>query len=176
MQATTLVPLEEYLRTEYDPDVDYVEGVLEERHPAERSHGQVQGEVYAYFYERKRDSRLHPFIEQRIRLSSSVIRVPDVCLVRGAVPQEEIFTQPPLVAIEVLSEYDRMGWMLNRIGEFLRFGVRYVWVVDPELRRAWVYTPEGATEAKDLVLRLDDPQVELPLKEIFAAIDANDHP
>jgi hypothetical protein len=32
MAATIIVPVEQYLRTSYDPDMEYVDGALLERH------------------------------------------------------------------------------------------------------------------------------------------------
>lgn len=76
------------------------------------------------------------------------------------------------MAIEILSPEDRFCGMQEKIGDYLRFGVRWVWVIDPLTRRAWVHTSDGMKEAKDEILRMNDPAVELPLLEIFAAIDA----
>ena len=48
MATATLISLEEYLRTAYDPDCDYVDGVLEERNVGEWNHGDLQGEIVHY--------------------------------------------------------------------------------------------------------------------------------
>jgi hypothetical protein len=44
-------------------------------------------------------------------------------------------------------------------------------IIDPDTRKADVYTPQGFYEAKDLILRTDDPPIELPLPELFQALD-----
>jgi Uma2 family endonuclease len=54
------------------------------------------------------------------------------------------------------------------IKDYLNMGVRYVWVVDPYSRLAWIYTNEGAFEATDGVLRTTDPVIEMPLSEVFS--------
>jgi Uma2 family endonuclease len=79
---------------------------------------------------------------------------------------------PPFVVIEILSESDRMTRMQERIGDYLQFGPPFVWVIDPSTRHAWNYTSEGAKEAKDDIRRTQSRAVELPLPEIFGAIDA----
>lgn len=172
MRATQLVSVEEYLTTTYDPDCDYVDGVVLERNLGERIHGEMQGEIYTYFKLRIRQLHIYPFIEQRVQISATRFCVPDICLVAGAKPREQIFSAPPLVAIEILSSEDRMSRMQNKIDDYLNFGVRYVWVIDPASRRAWVYTLEGSREAKDGILRAESPHVELPLPVIFQAIDS----
>jgi len=55
-----LVSVDEYLRTEYDPDCDYMDGVLEERNKAERVHGELQLETAAYFRDRRKTLRVFP--------------------------------------------------------------------------------------------------------------------
>jgi Uma2 family endonuclease len=93
--------------------------------------------------------------------------VPDICVMAGGDPDEEIFTTPPFLCIEVLSPDDRMSRMQDKIGDFLSMGVRYVWLIDPYARRAWTHTNEGCFEAKDGVLRTKDPDIEMPLSEIM---------
>ena len=97
--------------------------------------------------------------------------MPDICLVAGSRSEEKVFTKPPLVVIEILSPEDRLSRMQQRIDEYLKFGVRYVWLIDPEARRAWAHTTESIREAKDLILRTEDPAIELPLADIFREID-----
>jgi Uma2 family endonuclease len=60
-----------------------------------------------------------------------------------------------------------MSRMQEKIDDYLAFGVRYVWLVNPQSRRAYVYTGEGMTEVKDGVLRTRDPEIAVPLAEVF---------
>jgi hypothetical protein len=43
----SLVSVEEYLKTSYSPDCDYVDGVVEERNFGERDHAWIQGKFAA---------------------------------------------------------------------------------------------------------------------------------
>jgi len=45
MDVETLIPLEEYLNTSYDPDMEYVDGVLVERNVGEWTHSSVQSNL-----------------------------------------------------------------------------------------------------------------------------------
>ncbi len=47
---TALLPIEQYLRTSYSPDVDFVDGVIEERHLGEYEHGRLTGLLSAHFH------------------------------------------------------------------------------------------------------------------------------
>ena len=168
MPAGTLISVSEYLSTSYDPDCDYVDGEVLERCLGERDHSKIQRNFILYFGTRMRKWSVHVFPEQRVQVSPTRFRVPDVCVVAGAEPDEQIFTKPPMLCIEILSPEDTMSRMMTRIEDYLAFGVPHVWVIDPSTRRAYNYTAAGMHEVKDGVLRTDDPQIAVPLAEIFS--------
>jgi Uma2 family endonuclease len=59
-----------------------------------------------------------------------------------------------------------MKEMQDRIDDYLDFGVRYVWLLHPGTRRAFVYTRDGVQEVKDGVLTTSDPAISVPLAEL----------
>lgn len=63
-----------------------------------------------------------------------------------------------------------MSDMQEKIGDYLSFGVRYVWVVDPRIRRAWTYTVNRTVEVKDGVLHTENPVIDVALSDIFGAL------
>jgi Uma2 family endonuclease len=93
--------------------------------------------------------------------------VPDVCVVLGGRPDEEILTKPPFLCIEILSPEDRVSRMQDRIDDYLRFGVRYVWLIDPYQRRAWIYMQDEIREVRDGLLRTADLGWIVPLTEVL---------
>src|SRR5262249_7469445 len=104
MKAATLVPVEEYLRTTYEPDCDYVDGEVLERNVGERDHSKLQVELAYYFRSHARQLGIHVYSEQRIQVSPRRFRIPDICVVAGPEPQDQIFRTPPLICIEILSK------------------------------------------------------------------------
>jgi hypothetical protein len=77
-------------------------------------------------------------------------------------------TMPPFVCIEVISSDDRFLELQARIDDYLSKGVRYVWLLDPSARRAYVATTAtGLREVKDTVLRTENPALDLPLDAVF---------
>lgn len=160
-----LVSVEEYLRTVYDPDCDYVDGVVLERNVGEKSHAKVQKRLMWYLEQHYK--ALFVIHETRVQISPTRYRVPDLCVIAGPEPQEEIFTQPPFLCVEILSPEDRMSRMNIRIDDYLAFGVPYVWIIDPQTRKAWIYTSAGMTEVRDGVLRTHEPEIAVPLQELF---------
>ncbi len=169
--APTLVSVEEYLRTDYSPDCDYVEGELQERNVGEKDHGKVQKALILYLGPREKQFGIWVIAEQRLQVTATRFRVPDICVVVGPEPGEQILTRPPAICVEVVSPEDRMSRIQEKIDDYLRFGVRCVWVIDPKTRRAWMYTPDGIAEVRDGMLRAplgDGRELAVPLAEIFA--------
>ncbi len=169
MKGATLVSVEEYLRTSFRPDREYIEARVLERNVGERDHSRVQTLLVGYLLNREKQWAIRVFAEQRVQVKPGRFRVPDVCVLAADAPQEQIFTQPPLLSIEILSKDDRMSEMQERISDYLSFGVPCVWIVDPRTKRAWAHTAAGAQEAKDGMLRCA-PQIVVPLAEIFAEL------
>lgn len=83
MATISLVSVREYLSTSYRPDRDYVDGVVLERNLGEYDHARLQGEVFAYFHARREEWGLRVVPAQRVQISPTRFRVPDVCVVLG---------------------------------------------------------------------------------------------
>jgi Uma2 family endonuclease len=83
----------------------------------------------------------------------------------GAEPDEQIFTTPPFICIEILSAEDRVSRVQERIGDYLAFGVPYVWIIDPKTRKAWRCTAGHIQEVAEL--RTENPAILVPLAELF---------
>ena len=162
-----LISVEEYLRSTYESDCDYVDGRIEERNWGERTHSRFQYriEVYLTRYERL---GIEILPEVRVQVKPTRFRVPDISVVLGG-DEEEVLTRPPFLCIEILSPEDRMSRIEQRISDYLEMGVPYVWVVDPYTKHAYCATPaEGLREVKTGVLKTVDPALEVPLAEIFS--------
>ena len=167
MPAETLVSVSEYLASSYDPDCDYVDGEILERNVGEYDHAKLQKRLILYLGNREAELRIHVVPEQRVQVSRTRFGVPDVCVVAGAEPTEQVFTKPPALCIEILSPEDRMVRMLPKIHEYLSIGVEYVWLIDPQERAALSFSrldPQGAVCD---VLRTENPSIEIPLQAAF---------
>jgi len=165
MATGTLISVSEYLTTSYSPDRDYVDGVVVERNMGEKDHSRLQGMLVGYLILRRKEWGIHVFPEQRVQVKPTRFRIPDICVVAGAEPDEQIFTAPPLVCIEILSKDDRWSQVQERIDDYLAFGVRHVWVIDPRSRKAYEFASEGMHEVKEL--RTQEPEISIPLQALF---------
>jgi Uma2 family endonuclease len=169
MMPVVLVSVEEYLNTDYSPDCDYVDGLLEDRNVGQKDHSTTQMKIAYFLYHRRHQLNISVFPEQRVQVSTSRVGVPDVCVTLGEAPNEQVFTRAPFLCIEILSPDDRMSRMQEKMRDYLGMGVRYLWLIDPYTGLAWIHTSAGAVEAKDGVLRTTDPVIEMPLAEVLPA-------
>ncbi len=143
MATGSPVSIHEYLSTSYRPDCDNVDGAVVERNVGEYDHGRLQGVVSCYY-----------FISQ-----------PDVCVIADLGKPEQIFKTPPLACIEILSKDDRLSEMQDRVDDYLKFGVRYVWILDPSRRKARRCTADGMREVAEL--RTEEPETIVPVAALF---------
>jgi len=171
MSTAALVSLQEYLTTTYHPDCDYVDGRLEERNVGRKDHSSLQGEILYWFYSFRQELGLAAFPALRIKIGARRFRIPDICVVPLPEPDEQIFTQPPYICIEILSPEDTFPRLQERFDDYLAMGVRNVWVLDPASRRGWRVAREGHFEALDGVLRIGDGRVEMRISDLFALND-----
>lgn len=170
MQAqATLVSVDEYLHTSFDgPDREYVDGRIVERNLGEKDHSRLQRKLTNFFGALEKSLGTFCFPEQRVQVKATRFRVPDICIYVGHEPDEQVFTTPPFLVVEILSKDDRASELQEKIDDYLSFGVPCVWVIDPRTRRGCVHTPEAARETKDGVLRTNNPLIEARLNDLFA--------
>ncbi|HLZ71770.1 MAG TPA: Uma2 family endonuclease [Dehalococcoidia bacterium] len=105
------------------------------------------------------------------------VRIPDCAFVRAEriereAPERGIWPGAPDLAVEVLSPSNRFTEMAEKVEDYLRSGVRLVWVIDPEARVAFIYAPNRPVMrvAESGVLSGEDviPGFTLNLAEIWA--------
>ena len=63
------------------------------------------------------------------------------------------------------------GVVREKIEDYQTFGVQYVWVIDPRTRKADIYGPGGAQEAKDGILSTSDPDISVSLPELYRSLE-----
>ena len=80
-----------------------------------------------------------------------------------------ILREPPFLCIEILSPEDRASRMELKIDDYLAFGVKHVWLIDPYQRKAWSYTSEGKRESP-AILTTSEPALTVSPDEVFAAV------
>jgi Uma2 family endonuclease len=159
--------IEEYLNTSYHPDREFVEGLIVERNLGEKTHSAAQAQVIGYFATNAGELGTKVYPGVRVQVSPTRIRVPDVTIIKKSQFQGEIFTSPPHLCIEILSKDDTLEGMQEKINDYLRFGIPYIWIIDPRLRKGYIATKAGLVETEFGVLETSDPKIRLPVAELF---------
>ena len=163
MSTATLIPVEEYLSTSYDPDVEYVDGVLVERNVGDWLHSLIQRNLILALS--RRYPRLYAMPELRSQTKEARYRLPDVCVLL-APPRTRYLIVAAHIAIEILSEDDRMSNTREKLEEYAAKGVPNIWVIDPRLQRISVYAGGNLELVKGDKISTSDG-IELTRDEIF---------
>ena len=163
--------VEEYLRTSWSPDRELVDGRIEERNLGEKEHSILQRFFTVLFAVNRKLWEVEVFPELRTQTKSANFRVPDVLVVRATDRITRYVTQPPLIAVEILSPEDTMSAMRKKAEEYHFFGVENVWVIDPDKRIALRYTGSALEQVNTGELTVPGTPIRVVLSEMFAELD-----
>ncbi len=153
MATTTLMSFAEFERLDAGADhVELLKGELIRLPPAIRSHKEICRRLFLL---------LNAFVE-RLRADGGVIGTvyfemgyrlagephswlqPDLSLSHPEQSGEQYFQGAPLIAFEIVSEYDNADDLEAKVAEYIVNGSQEVWVVHPKLHYALVYGPGDA--------------------------------
>jgi Uma2 family endonuclease len=148
MATKTLVPVEEYLRMSFDgPEPEYLDGEIVERHLGSFEHSEAQERLLEFFRSLKQSFQLFAYPELTLRISPTRRRIADIAVLVGPPPAGQRYpTDPPAFTIEIVSEDDRQVEILEKLVEYHTWGVKHIWVVDPWMRKFFVYDSGGYHE------------------------------
>jgi Uma2 family endonuclease len=164
--------MEEYLHRSFDgADCDYVDGEVIERNMGELPHARLQAELLSMLRNLASSVGLQILPEIRIQTRPTRFRVADIAVWRAGDIGQRIPTVPPFLVVEILSAEDRLVRLQPKIQEYLAHGVRWIWVIDHDERRALSYSPEDPGGALVDDLRTDDPNITIPLADLLSVLD-----
>ena len=164
VSTQTFIPIEEYLRTVYEPDAEFVDGRIVERSMPEDPHSAVQVRLVQLFTPVSPSNNLYLRTELRMRLSAARIRIPDFAVFRGK-PAELVPSSPPLVVVEIASREDRQVQIIQKLEEYRSWGVSHIWLADPWQRQLSVYGDTGLTAVESF--QLADFDLKIAATDIF---------
>jgi Uma2 family endonuclease len=166
--ATALhIPLSDYLGSSYRPDREYVDGEVLERNVGKWEHARLQLVLGAWFFMHEKQWGITSSTEQRVQVSESRVRVPDlVVLTAGAQP--DVLVDPPLLVIEILSPDDTYSDTQDRAHDYRAMGVETVWIIDPKTRSGRMCSGAEWVEAERLEVK--GTPLYVSLTEIFGQL------
>jgi Uma2 family endonuclease len=100
--------------------------------------------------------------------------LPDLAFyVRGRPADNDWMTRPPDIAVEILSHGQRRQELRAKIELYRAWGIRSVWMVDPERRSIDVYEGDGSTtfSGSDVIRTAVVPELDATVEGLFASIE-----
>jgi len=165
MSSVTAVSVSEYLRTSYDPNCEYIDGLLVPKPMPTWRHSRIQGKIFSLI-----DSRFPDYLvgtELTVQVSASRFLVPDLAVQDATMVQEPYPTKPIILCVEILSPDDSLNKTLAKCREYHEWGTAHTWIVDPETQRAWEYTKGSSAQEIDQAGELRAGLIHIPLTDIF---------
>ena len=164
MTSTTLVPVEEYLRSSEKPNCEYKDGVIYPKAMPTKFHSIIMRILLRLL----EDQGVEAFPELTVRISPTRYLVPDLAVANdfpGPYP-----TDPVQLCCEILSPEDRLGAMLGKCEEYHAWGVPFCWVIDPVKRTAWEY--HKGLEPVRAIAELRAGELAVELEKLFSKLDS----
>ena len=165
------VPLDVYLSTSWEPDAEYVGGLIEERPMGEWSHADWQAAVVEFFRNRRKDWNIRVAPELRVQVKPDHYRVPDITILDRNQPIEQIVTHPPLAVIEILSPDDSLSRMLKKLQEYEQMGIQTILILNPGGDEHYRFSAFGLTPLKESAFDLPGTPCRFDLDEIKKLLD-----
>lgn len=164
-----------------DAHVEVVNGELREMAAAGGRHGKVggrfAGELYVYGTRTGTGDVYTSETGFVIQQSPTLLLVPDVVFIKTeTLPNQKepigYFDTPPTVVVEVRSPSQRFPMMLEKVSQYLNFGVPLVWIANPEDRTIIAFYLDGIVRVYRSGDTLDGgdvlPEFSVPVDRFFS--------
>lgn len=151
---------EELMRIKHEGKVELVDGELRLMTPASGKQGKVNMNLAARLYNHVRRNKLGEVYDAQTGFRPyENMRVPDTSFVRkerlpGGETPEGFLPIPPDLAVEVLGPKETVADYEGKVREYLDWGVRLIWLVDPNTQTVTVVRPDetrNTLESKDVL-------------------------
>jgi len=126
----------------FEHDAEFVHGEIVERSMPDYIHATIQALLAFMFGPLRATHGLLAACELRSRVAPDTYRIPDISILTHP-PKGRVPDQPHLVVIEILSQDDRHSNLMQKLEEYLAWGVPNIWVIDPATQRFSVYSELG---------------------------------
>ena len=173
MATSVQIPVEEYLQTSYRPDREYVDGEIRERNVGKWEHARLQWLLAAWFDRHESEWSCIGSTEQRVAVSSTRVRIPDLVVLNAGHPPD-VLVEAPLLVIEILSPDDTYSDTQERATDYSNMGVQTIWIIDPKTRSGRMSIKNSWSAADRLEVPSTPIYVDLPT--LFERLDMTNPP
>ena len=141
MGAATLTSLNEYLNTSYEPDMEFVDGILVRRNAGTQLHGWLQTILASYFRQVRSSHRIRVFSGTRLRVNATTgrHRVPDVLVLEIPYEKGKVVVDVPAIIVEIKSPDDTFDDIIDKCFDYENQSVPNIVLMDPDNKRCWLF-------------------------------------
>jgi Uma2 family endonuclease len=170
--ATAIAPMtvEDYLHSSFSPDVEYIDGQIEERNMGENDHSAWQKALVVWFEMQAVSAGIRVRPELRVQVDAHAYLVPDVTLLDRSRPVEPIVTHPPVAVFEILSPGDTLKRSMEKGARYESMGIRTILILDPD-GPAYRFREGRLEPLTDRAFALEGSQARFDLDEIAKLVD-----
>ena len=177
MGAGTLISLDEYLNTSYEPDMEFVDGVLVRRNVGTPLHSWLQSILTIYFGRFQKSHGVRVLTEARMLVdaATSRYRIPDVMVLEIPYQKGKVVVDVPAIVVEIKSPDDTFDDIVDKCFEYDSLSIPNIVVMDPENRRGWLFRQGGLQLLTGGSVALGLPQqnktIDFPFDQMFGELD-----
>lgn len=137
----------------------------------EKPHARLQGFI-SWFLRNHEDAwQIEVLTEQRLQVSPTRFRIPDILLTPMYDPEPKIVRNAPTLCIEILSSEDRMRKVQERLDDYAAMGVQAMWVIDPWRGTAYQAGGDGRLRVVEDRLTVPGTEIGIEVPVIFDELD-----
>jgi Uma2 family endonuclease len=175
--TATLVSLDEYLNTSYEPDMEFVDGALVRRNVGTQLHSLLHAIVAGHFREYRKSHGIKVFVEARLLVDAATRRhrIPDVMVLNTPYRRGKVVVDAPAIIVEIKSPDDTFDDIVSRCFDYEKLRVGNILVMDPDNKRAWLFNQGTLQLLADASISLNLLQqkepIGFPFDQMFAELD-----
>jgi Uma2 family endonuclease len=172
-----MVSLDEYLNSAYEPDRDFVDGVLLERHVGTQLHGLLQTILAVFFSPYRRSHHVRVFTATRllVDVATDRYRIPDLVVLAVPYTKGKVVVDVPAIVVEIKSPDDTFDNIVDRCFDYENLTVGNIAVMDPDNKRAWLFKEGNLQLLTGASIRLNlvrtGTAIDSPFRQLFAELD-----
>ena len=163
--------IQEYLATSYRPDLEYLDGRLCEKSTVEPVHGVILAILSDWFRNHLKEWGIKVAVDTRTQVEKERVRLPDLVVVAREEHATGALQVAPLIAIEILSPSDRYTDLKNHAADLRAMGTENIWLIDPELRTAEIWSGKAWVAAESSILSAINSRIHFDLSWLWAELD-----
>ena len=160
--SRTLISPEEYLSMSFgDREPEYVRGELIYRPMPDYAHAFIQMMLGSMLIQALSAQGYTVLSELRSRLAPDNYRLPDIAVYGPGQQAEPVPSEPPRIAIEIISKDESHSEMLQKLEDYQAWGVANIWTVDPRRKKLSVFADDALKNVDALKLAGTDFEVNM---------------